>query len=118
MPEASRPLWRSYSRCAEACLSFLHRDAKWRILEPEKHGAFLDERIVMDINLTHPPSNVAADHGLGSLNVGVVGRLIASAGEIEVERAREHDEWRDEHERQAQPLAGRSRADRRGGGGG
>ena len=93
--------------CAgEACLCFLHRDAKRRIVETEENAAFLNELIVAHINLAHPPPDVAADHRLRSLHIGIIGRLIASAGEIEVERAREHHERCAHHEWQAQPLAG------------
>ena len=94
----------------EGRLSLLDRDLIVGGVELEQHLSLADRLVLLDLDLDHPAGDAGADAGAGRLDIGVVGGLVAAAGQ-DHERHDAQDDQRDaDHQRPAQPGAQRAAA--------
>ena len=92
------------ARCGQLSGGFFDRYPEWRIVQAEKHRPLLDRLIVAHVKLAHPAGDVRAHRHPRGLHIGIVGRFVAAACEIEVAGSGHHHDRRKQHQRHAQPL--------------
>ena len=100
-------------RGGELRLGFLDRDAVRPVVEPKQHLACVTRWLSCTaISTTRPEMSVLIIVAR-RLDIGVVGRDVAAAGQVPPAGAEQHDDRAGQHQRQAQPLAQRARGARR-----